>query len=246
MNEVSKMGGNKLGILGGMGPFATSVFLERIVTNTMAKNDQEHIDTIIINHASLPDRTNVILNNNHDKFLTAIKPDIELLEYSNVNNIAVPCNTSHFFYDEMQSMTKVNIINMVELTVKHVHSNYGVNSKVAVLATKGTTKSEIYKNELDKCNLQHHSISPETQDEIMDIIYKVKFENLFDSDKLNEIIRKLVVQEDCACVILACTELSCIQIDSSLRAKYVDALDILVNQSIILSNRNVKNTHLNL
>src|SRR5699024_627105 len=143
------------------------------------------IDTIVLNHASLPDRTKAIMDQRGHEFLQSIQPDIELLEHSGVSNIAIPCNTSHYFYDDMQAMTQVNIINMVESTVKYVQTYYGKHSKVAVLATHGTMQSKIYEKELAKHGLDFCPVSSDIQNEIMGIIYAVKSDEAFQSDELS-------------------------------------------------------------
>ena len=51
----------KLGILGGMGSEATVLFYKKIIDNTSVNNDREHLDILIYNHASIPDRTECIL-----------------------------------------------------------------------------------------------------------------------------------------------------------------------------------------
>jgi|SRR5690625_879914 len=227
----------KLGVLGGMGPFATSVFLERVIENTQADRDQDHIDMVVLNHASLPDRTNAILQQHENEFLSAIKSDIELLEYSAVSNIAIPCNTSHYFYQDMQEMTDINIINMVTSTVGRVYSQYGIGSKVAVLATDGTIQSKVYEKELMKRNLKMHDLDPYIQKEIMEIIYSVKSNSGYTTNKLDSIIFDLIHHHGCACVILACTELSCLKINDELMPYCIDALNVLVEKSIKLSGK---------
>ena len=52
-----------LGVLGGVGPLATIYFADLVIKMTDAKTDQEHIAMIILNHASIPDRTEYILDN---------------------------------------------------------------------------------------------------------------------------------------------------------------------------------------
>lgn len=51
----------KLGIIGGMGPLATSELFRRIVLKTDAKFDREHIKIAILNNPSIPDRTQAIV-----------------------------------------------------------------------------------------------------------------------------------------------------------------------------------------
>lgn len=71
----------KLGILGGMGPLASMVFYERIIHNTEANSDNEHIDIMLLSHATIPDRTSVILENrDHSEIVDVVKPDIEAFE----------------------------------------------------------------------------------------------------------------------------------------------------------------------
>ena len=59
--ETSAKEKHMLGILGGMGPEATSVLYKRITDRTVVSCDQEHIDILIYSHAGLPDRTGCIL-----------------------------------------------------------------------------------------------------------------------------------------------------------------------------------------
>ena len=231
-----------LGVLGGMGPKATSVFFDKVIENTDAHMDQEHIDMIIMNHASIPDRTMSILDHQEDVFLEEIKKDIKLLEYAGVANIALTCNTAHYFIDQMQQMTHVNIINMADETIKAIRSKYGEGCKVGILATNGTRSTGIYEQGCHKYNLEPYLPEAEVQESVMDIIYNdVKGALVVDTnEKLEKIIRDLVFKEKCQCVILACTELSCINLSPEAAACSIDAMDVLIEKSITLSGRNVK------
>ncbi|WP_106768621.1 aspartate/glutamate racemase family protein [Paenibacillus faecalis] len=232
------MDNKKLGIIGGMGPKATSVFFERIIENTAAERDQDHIDILILNHATLPDRTEVILEERHEWFLNAVANDLKLLEQAGVANIAIPCNTSHYFYEDMQQMTSVNIINMVDETVQELHRRYGDGSKIALLATNGTISSGIYHDSCEKYGMKLYEPAPSLQNKVMDIIYNdVKGQNNVDPGKLEALIHQLVYEEHCHCVILACTELSCIELSAFYKECSIDAMEVLVNRSITLSGK---------
>ena len=110
----------KLGVIGGMGPEATSFYYARVIARTKAESDQEHINMIILSHATMPDRTQAILTGNKLPFLKAITQDARDLEMLGVENIAIPCNTSHYFLEDIQKSTSVPIINMVEESVRYV------------------------------------------------------------------------------------------------------------------------------
>jgi len=90
-----------------MGSLATAHFFRRIVECTEAATDQEHLDIIILNHARIPDRTEAILSKRHEPYLSLITKDAKELEKLGAENIAIPCNTSHYFYDEIQGSVKI-------------------------------------------------------------------------------------------------------------------------------------------
>ena len=110
----------KLGVIGGMGPLATVSFYERVVLNTAAKCDNEHIDMVVLSHASMPDRTKCIIENKGGEFLEVIKKDFKILEDIGVEAVAIPCNTSHYFFDEFKKFTNLRIINMISETILEV------------------------------------------------------------------------------------------------------------------------------
>jgi len=230
-----------LGIIGGMGPKATSVFFDKIIENTEAHKDQDHINMIILNHGTLPDRTTAIFENTGNVFLEDIKKDIKLLEMAGVNNIAIPCNTSHYFYEDLAKLTDMNIINMIEETVKEIYHQYGTDRKVGILATKGTISSGIYETVCKKYNIKLHVPSESVQDQTMKIIYdNVKGNLSQDSSELESLIKDFIEKENCSCVILACTELSCINLGADIKEYCIDALEVLVHRSIELSGKNIK------
>lgn len=229
-----------LGVIGGMGPLATSVYFERVIEKTVANADQDHINMVILNHATLPDRTSVILNKNEETFLEAVEKDIRLLEFAGVANIAIPCNTSHFFYDQMQAMTDINIINMIDETCKAIYLKHGENSKVAVLGTNGTVNSGIYERVCNHYNMQLHTPNQAFQDQVMNTIYSIKSDLPVDASVIEQIINELVYEENCQCVILACTELSCLELSDEVTKFCVDAMDVLVEKSIEYSGGIVK------
>ncbi|WP_168121329.1 amino acid racemase [Paenibacillus sp. HB172176] len=231
---------NSLGIIGGMGPKATAVFFDKIIENTVAERDQDHVDMIILNHASIPDRTAVILGGDSSGFLEEIGKDLRLLEIAGAAHIAIPCNTSHYFYEQMQDLTSIPIINMVEETIKLIHERFGSGARVGLLATDGTVQSGIYTTTSRQYGMELHVPNERIQRQVMKIIYtNVKNHMDFSSHELEAIIDELVMEQGCQCVILACTELSCIKLRPVYAECSIDAMQVLVEKSIVLSGRSV-------
>ncbi|MCM3628173.1 amino acid racemase [Paenibacillus glycanilyticus] len=232
-----------LGIIGGMGPKATSVFFERIINKTNADIDQNHINIIILNHTSLPDRTDVLRKKEEDLFLDKISKDMALLHNAGVSNIAIPCNTAHCFYNEMQEMTTIPIINMVNETLKLVAHKFGSGSRVGILATDGTLHNGIYSKECENFNLELYKPNEEIQKRIMSIIYKkLKQNQHVKPAEIEEIIEQLLYDFGCDCVVIACTELSSIPLRKNIKRYCIDAMDVLVEQSILRSGKRVKDS----
>lgn len=193
----------ELGIIGGMGPLATSVLFDYIVRHTAADKDQDHINAIILNHATLPDRTDVILHGKDQVFLDAVKGDFQILNNLNVPLIAFPCNTSHYFFDAMASMAQGKIINMVDETLARCKQMGTKN--VAVFATQGTRSTKLYERYAALHNLKVIYPTEEEQNTITDVIYDVKKTGATQFPALDSLIDKYTQD---AIVILACTELS--------------------------------------
>ena len=52
-----------------MGPLATTYFMNMVIEMTDANRDQDHINMIVLQHASVPDRTAYFLNQNNQNLL---------------------------------------------------------------------------------------------------------------------------------------------------------------------------------
>lgn len=218
-----------LGIIGGMGSLATVKFFEELLVNDEeAVNDSTYVNTIILNHATMPDRTECILNDTPQLFLEAIKKDFEILESVGVKAVAIPCNTSHYFYEYYKKYTKIHVINMIEETVKCV-KNMGKN-KIVVFGTKGTLESKIYDKYASKYDIDVVELYQEDKDLVMEIIYTIKSTKKIDKIKFNSILKKYV--SDDVMGIVACTELSMIPLDNVYTDKTLDALVVLARESL--------------
>ena len=230
----------KLGVIGGMGPMATQLFYKNVIEMTDAKIDQEHIDMIILSHASIPDRTASIKNGNTADVLAVLLNDVQMLEDNDVDAIAIPCNTSHYFWQELQNHTKIPIINMVRETVLSIKNNNPDIKKIGVLATDGTVFTKIYNKECELAGIECVIPDENIQKIVMDIIYNQikKGENgsMDDFEKIDIFLKK----SGCEAAILACTELSCFKANHELTDFYVDAMQVLCKKSILMCGGKLK------
>lgn len=227
-----------LGVIGGMGTAATIDFYTRIMNHTVAHKDQEHIDMVIINHASIIDRTYAIKNNKLDELLKQMHENLKILENAKVTSIAIPCNTSHSIIDKIQQLTSIPIINMIEETAKGLKEVVNKGEKVGIMATDGTIMLKIYQQACKKYDIEYFVPDDNIQKQIMDIIYDdVKAKGIFDNEKFKKVLN-FFLQNGCKYVILGCTELSGFKKDFDKNT--IDPMDYLVKAAILSVDKEYK------
>ena len=194
-----------IGIIGGMGPLATADVFKKIIMNTCAQSDQEHIRVLIDNNTEIPDRTQAILYNGKNPVPQLVKSAVSLWAMG-AQILVMPCNTAHYFYNQVQNSVDIPVLNMIELTCEEL-KNKNIK-KVALLATEGTVNSEIYQKVFEKNNIDFILPDPCGQKAITDLIYKgVKSGNKdFDVTQVKNELDN-IMEKGAEVLILGCTEL---------------------------------------
>lgn len=217
-----------LGVLGGMGPQASASFYETILKNTKAEKDQEHIDIIIYNHASIPDRTEAIDSGNLNLISNILLNDIKKLEYFGADYIVVTCNTSHYFLDKISNNFNSKFLSIVDETVNYITSRNWDN--IGLLATNGTINKKIYENKLDKNGISVILPNSDIQSMVMNLIYNnIKKGIPVDINEFNYITEHLK-KKGATRIILGCTELS-------LYGEKIGLSDFFINPQVILARK---------
>lgn len=159
-----------IGILGGMGPLATADLFTKIVNMTKADCDNAHIRIYIDDNSSIPDRTAAILSGGASP-LPNMTDSLHKLEACGADCIIMPCNTAHYFLPELQKLTNVPFISMLEATAVACKEKFP-SKTAAVLATKGTLASGLYSSVLEKNGVSYLIPDEGEQDALMRVIYE--------------------------------------------------------------------------
>ncbi|MDO5441654.1 MAG: amino acid racemase [Bacillota bacterium] len=229
----------KLGVIGGMGPAATALFYQMIAEKTKAEKDQDHIPMVILSDCLMPDRTGAIMGSDdekqiiHDKLLA----DAKVLKEQGCDMLAIPCNTCHYFADQVADDMGIELNHMLRLAAKECKRRTHEGAKVAILATEGTIKTGLYKEALEAENMQIWLPDEALQAKISSIIYdKVKAGiGICLADWMP--IEDAVYAAECDCAVLGCTELSVVARELELEDFYVDAMDELAKSCVEKFNR---------
>ncbi len=233
-------GDKVLGVLGGMGPLATQLFYRILIDMTEAYKDQDHLDMIILNHASIIDRTEAIMSGRIEDLYGGLRENVKKLEENGVTAIAIPCNTSHVLIDRLKKEVEIPIIDMIRETVKHVKHKKPEIKKLGILATDGTISCGLYQKACEEEGLEAFVPSKEGQALLMNIIYySIKGGKPVDYNDFIKVQGELAA-EGCQGAIMGCTELSCVKEILGLPSYYVDALQVLAYRSISLCGKKVK------
>jgi len=228
----------KLGIVGGMGPEATHSLHKGLINGAGAKNDQEHLDLVIINDPKIPDRTKAILYDGPSP-VPFIVEDCRICAAAGCDIIAVPCNTAHYFFEEIQARSPVPVLNMIELVADELEEA-GIQ-KAFIMATEGTTQSGLYEDVLGKRGIVLVRPSSDELAILMKVIYEIKAGAIctdaigVDStvEDLDRLVEMVVAYCSCGCerIILGCTELSLVVEYMTARGiaaeLFVDSIDVL-------------------
>lgn len=193
-----------IGILGGMGPLATVDFINKIIAQTPAKKDQEHIPLLIYSVPQIPDRTASLMEEKESP-LAALEKGLYTLTQAGVGCIVIPCNTAHHWYDELLRKSSVPILHIADACIEEIKKEQ--ISSVSLLATNGTHKANFYPNKLTGENITYSPVSLLSQEKVMEGIYKVKSGDISAGGRLLEEALKEALDNGVEKVILGCTEI---------------------------------------
>lgn len=224
---------NFFSILGGMGTMATESFVRLINYRTNATKDQDYLNYVLFNHATVPDRTAFILDQTKEDPMPFLLDDIKKQNILQPNFIVLTCNTVHYFFDELQAATDIPILHMPREVVNELVYQQ-TSSRVAILGTEGSIKAGIYQKEVRGFGFDVVIPDSMLQKKVNYLIYH----EIKKSDNLNELLYYDILDEtidrlQCEKIILGCTELSLME-EFAMNHDYpvVDAQSILVDRTI--------------
>ncbi len=229
-----------LGIIGGMGPLATVKLFEKIVSKTKADCDQDHIHILIDNNTGIPGRPNYILDHRNENPIHELVKSAKNLESIGADFLVMPCNTAHYFYEDIIKEIEIPFLNMIQLTLEFIEKNYPNIQKVGLLSTVATIKAGIYEQIFKQSNINIITPNVVGQNHINDLILSIK-QGVTDHN-LEGFLEAINDMEDqnVELFISGCTEISVALDLYKLKGYFVDPMDILTDNIILFSGKNIK------
>ncbi|WP_437919294.1 aspartate/glutamate racemase family protein [Sphingobacterium sp. LRF_L2] len=157
-----------IGIVGGVGPLAGLDIVKKIIEETIASTDQEHLPVLLSSQPNkISDRTAYLLGKTAENPAYAIVQIILELEKTGATVAAIPCHTAHAsrIFDVVkeeliEAKSRIRLLHMVEETAAYIQLHYG-KIDVGVLATTGTKNTGLYPGVLAHYDLK--AIEPDEQ-----------------------------------------------------------------------------------
>ena len=232
-----------IGILGGMGPQATVDAMNKIIKNTPAHRDQEHIPVITVSIPDIPDRSESIINKN-DRPFKKMSEYLKILDNANVGCIIIPCNTAHFWFDQLQQCTNTKMISIIESVVNFIEGSH--TEEVVILATSATVSSQLYQHKFIEKKIKYNLPTSTIQQQIMQSIYTYKAGEIAESKKIMNQVIQLYGLNPKKKFLLACTEIPLILEEwiKNYPDIFIDATDVLIQNAIYwYQHEKLKITH---
>jgi len=226
----------RLGILGGMGPAASAEFITRLVQQTPANCDQEHIPFVLWNEPRTPDRSTSMRAGNDDP-LPYLKEGILSLKSVGCDYIVIPCNSAHYWYNELNELG-IPVIHIVDSVVDELKRLDIDNQTIGIMGTQGTIEYGIYQQRLEKQGWK--CIVPDQAEMdyfVQPAIHFIKAGNMVDANYLLVKVIDSLISRGAKAVVLGCTELPLAVRELEQNGiPLVNSIDSLVKKAIFHAN----------
>lgn len=197
-----------IGIVGGMGSYATLDFFNKVLDFFPAVKEWDRPRIIIDNRCTMPSRVLAYLyGQDREKLVNQLYESMKGLVSMGASHIVLACNTSHLFLEEVYSLDnslRNYVVDIIDCCKEEIRKQYNTIGSVFLFATEGTIDSCIYQNRFNNIGISIVSPSKPQYTEMREMIEAVK-QNCIDEQITNKFLATI---QSCGCdaVILGCTE----------------------------------------
>ena len=226
-----------IGILGGMGTQAGLDFCNKLAVINRGKVDQKYPLFILYNKSNIPKRPE-----NLKKYSNVLKSLIKgclLLQKNKCKFIVMPCNTAHYWYNDLQKKIKIPIISMPKEVYLHTKKSCKKNSKIGILCTEATLKTRVYNKYFDK---NYKLVSPLRSLQKKSVNKAIKYVKMGKVKEAEKVLRPAInylIKIKCKKIILGCTELP-VAIFAYKSFKKVKESKIFIDPNLLLAHVSMK------
>ena len=219
-----------VGVIGGMGPYATLAFLQCMLDRTTAQKDWDHIRTITDNNPKIPSRTRAFLYGEADPS-PMMAESAQALRVAGADFVVVPCNSAHYFLPAVRNLTDVPFIDMIDETSQAIADS---GAKIAgLLGGEVTVQGGLYEQRLNPRGIEVLQVSAEDQAMVRSVIEDAKQNRISESTyRAMELLIAGLARRGAERVILGCTEFPLVMPGVQAACGVVDSMSVLAEAAI--------------
>lgn len=221
-----------IGIMGGMGPEATIDLFAKIVEETHAQKDEDHIRIIIDNNPKMPSRQDAIMKGTESP-VPAMLAVAKNLKQAGADAIIIGANTAHYFYDEIAPHIDIPFLHIIKEAVKELLRKHPDAKKVGVLATTAAVQTGLYNKNCAEFDLEVIDLPSDIQAQVHDSIFDFKY-NGVTSKNIDMMCKGIdyLVNQGVDALLMGCTEIPIILKDQKCPLPLIDPNDIIAKVAV--------------
>ena len=217
----------RVGILGGMGPQATILLMQKVLDAVPAADDADHIPLLVDQNPQVPSRIRRLIEGTGDDPAPVLADMARRLESAGAEALAMPCNTAHHYAPTIRAAIKVPFLDMVDLSVRSAAELAGVDGRVGILASPAVRKFGLFDAPLARFGVQ--AFYPEDETAMLTTIRRIKTEGPEpETASALRAASNALLQRGAQVQMIACTEFSLLADATAEGATAFDTLDVLV------------------
>ena len=220
-----------------MGTQAGLDFCNKLAKLNRGKLDQQYPLFVLYNKSDTPKRPENLKK--YYNVLNALVKGCKMLQKNKCKFIVIPCNTAHYWYDDLQKKINIPIISMPKEVYLDTKKNCKKNSKIGILSTEATLSTKVYNKYFDK---DFELVSPRSSLQKSSVNKSIKYVKMGKIKEAERAIRPAVnylMKIKCKKIILGCTELP-IAIFAYKSFKKIKQSRIFIDPNLLLANISMK------
>jgi aspartate racemase len=218
----------RVGILGGMGPEATVLIMQKLLAGVKAADDGDHVPLIVDQNPQVPSRIRHLIEGTGEDPAPVLAGMARRLVAAGAEALAMPCNTAHHYAPAIRAAVDVPFLDMIEISVAHAAILTGPNGTVGILASPAVRKVGLFDAALAKLGLAGLYAADEAA--MLAAIRQIKAEGpQATARRTLEAASEELLARGATVQMIACTEFSLIARCVAEGAAAFDTLDRLVH-----------------
>jgi aspartate racemase len=227
----------RAGVLGGMGPEATLVFLEKFYALTRGRREQERPPLLVNIDPEVPDRNEAWRGNGTSPAESLARMG-RTLKQAGADFCVMACVTAHGFVESFEGDVGIPLIRMPDVVADALGKGASTGGPVGLLATTTTLEMKLFQKAFAARNSA--LIVPEEKEQraLMHAIYSIKK----GEDPYSSVlaVAQSLVARGAHTLLLGCTDLSVLRPLHLEGCTVVDALDLLAQRTLAEIEQNVR------